>query len=414
MDELISQAQAVKRAGMKLAIAGTAEKNNGLLRISEAIKKHSETILRANELDIRVAREKGIRQSMIDRLALNEKRISEMIESCLKVADLEDQVGKYVSSWIQKDGLRISKVRVPLGPIGIIYESRPNVTLEASILAIKAGNPVLLRGGSDAFNSNLAIVKAMKEGLKNSGLPEETVEYLSSPDRTLVDQMLKLRDYLSLIVPRGSGQLIDYVVNNSIIPVLETGTGNCHIYVDDSAVVGKSLEIIDNAKTQRPGTCNAVETVLINARIASEFLPKLVERLQEKGVEIRGCERTTAIVDVKNATEADWETEYLDLILAVKVVDTVEDAIAHIQRYSSGHSEAILTENYSNAQLFTNSIDSAAVYVNASTRFTDGSQFGFGGEIGISTQRLHARGPVGIEELTTYKYVILGDYQARK
>ena len=414
MNELISQEQAVKRAGMKLAIAGTDEKNNGLLKISEAIKKHSETKLRANELDSRVAREKGIRQSMIDRLALNEKRISEMIESCLKVADLEDPVGKYVSSWIQKDGLRISKVRVPLGPIGIIYESRLNVTLEASILAIKAGNPVLLRGGSDAFNSNLAIVKAMKEGLKNSGLPEETVEYLSSPDRTLVDQMLKLRDYLSLIVPRGSGQLIDYVVNNSIIPVLETGTGNCHIYVDDSAVVGKSLEIIDNAKTQRPGTCNAVETVLINARIASEFLPKLVERLQEKGVEIRGCERTTAIVDVKNATEADWETEYLDLILAVKVVDTVEDAIAHIQRYSSGHSEAILTENYSNAQLFTNSIDSAAVYVNASTRFTDGSQFGFGGEIGISTQRLHARGPVGIEELTTYKYVILGDYQARK
>lgn len=413
MDGLLRQAKAVKQAALILLTASTQEKNKGLIAISEALEKHSKTILDANKKDLQRAREKGIREALLDRLALSEKRIVEMIDSCRKVADLEDPVGKYISSWIQKDGLRINKVRVPIGPIGIIYESRPNVTVEASILALKAGNPVLLRGGSDAFNSNVAIVAAMKEGLRNSGLPEEAVEYLETPDRTLIDKMLKLREYISLIVPRGGSQLIQYVVNNSIIPVLETGTGNCHIYVDASAKLDKALDIIDNAKTQRPGTCNAVETVLVNSAVAKDFLPDLRKRLDEKNVEIRGCERTASLIEVTKATEEDWKTEYLDMILSVKVVDTLEEAIEHIQKYSSGHSEAILTENYTNAQLFVNSLDSAAVYINASTRFTDGGQFGFGGEIGISTQRLHARGPVGLEELTTYKYVLMGNYQTR-
>lgn len=414
MNTLLTQAKAVKDAALKLLTVSTSEKNKGLIAISEALSLHSANILAANQKDIKLAREKNVREALIDRLALSEKRITEMIDSCRKVADLDDPVGKYISSWIQKDGLRITKVRVPLGPIGIIYESRPNVTLEASILALKAGNPVLLRGGSDAFNSNIAIVAAMKEGLQNSGLPKEAVEYLQSPDRTLIDEMLKLREYISLIVPRGGSQLIQYVVNNSVIPVLETGTGNCHIYVDESAKLDKALDIIDNAKTQRPGTCNAVETVLVNSAVAEEFLPELEKRLKSKNVEIRGCERTTSLIDVNMAVEEDWGTEYLDLILSVKVVDNLEEAITHIQRYSSGHSEAILTENYTNAQNFVNRLDSAAVYVNASTRFTDGGQFGFGGEIGISTQRLHARGPVGLEELTTYKYILLGNYQTRE
>jgi len=337
-----------------------------------------------------------------------------MIQSCHRVAGLKDPVGEVIASWVQSDGLRISKVRVPIGAIGIIYESRPNVTVEASILALKTGNSILLRGGSDAFHSNMAIVKAIKEGLSRSSLPVESIEIVESTDRKLVEQMLKLREYLSLIVPRGSNRLIQYVVENSSIPVLETGVGNCHIFVDDSADLEKALEIVDNAKTQRPGTCNAVETLLVHQSIAAAFLPMMADRLSKKGVEIRGCSQTQKFIKVKPATDSDWETEFLDLILAVRVVNSLDEAIAHIQKYSSGHSEAILTENYFNAKKFVENIDAAAVYVNASTRFTDGGQFGFGGEIGISTQRLHARGPVGLEGLTTYKYVILGDYNVRR
>lgn len=414
MEELIQKARSVKKASIKLQSVSTVQKNEALLQIGAALKRKEDAILKANKMDVKEARDKGIRDSLIDRLALNQKRIDDMIQSCHRVAGLKDPVGEVIASWVQSDGLRISKVRVPIGAIGIIYESRPNVTVEASILALKTGNSILLRGGSDAFHSNMAIVKAIKEGLSRSSLPVESIEIVESTDRKLVEQMLKLREYLSLIVPRGSNRLIQYVVENSSIPVLETGVGNCHIFVDDSADLEKALEIVDNAKTQRPGTCNAVETLLVHQSIAAAFLPMMADRLSKKGVEIRGCSQTQKFIKVKPATDSDWETEFLDLILAVRVVNSLDEAIAHIQKYSSGHSEAILTENYFNAKKFVENIDAAAVYVNASTRFTDGGQFGFGGEIGISTQRLHARGPVGLEGLTTYKYVILGDYNVRR
>jgi len=414
MEELIQKARSVKTASIKLQSVSTVQKNEALLQIGAALKRNEDAILKANKMDVKEARDKGIRDSLIDRLALNQKRIDDMIQSCHRVAGLKDPVGEVIASWVQSDGLRISKVRVPIGAIGIIYESRPNVTVEASILALKTGNSILLRGGSDAFHSNMAIVKAIKEGLSRSSLPVESIEIVESTDRKLVEQMLKLREYLSLIVPRGSNRLIQYVVENSSIPVLETGVGNCHIFVDDSADLEKALEIVDNAKTQRPGTCNAVETLLVHQSIAAAFLPMMADRLSKKGVEIRGCSQTQKFIKVKPATDSDWETEFLDLILAVRVVNSLDEAIAHIQKYSSGHSEAILTENYFNAKKFVENIDAAAVYVNASTRFTDGGQFGFGGEIGISTQRLHARGPVGLEGLTTYKYVILGDYNVRR
>jgi len=336
-----------------------------------------------------------------------------MIESCEVVVKLKDPVGEIIDSWVREDGLRISRIRVPIGPIGVVYESRPNVTVETSVLAIKSGNSILLRGGSDAIRSNKAIVSAMKKALRESKIPESSVEFIESSDRTLVGKMIKLEDYLSLIVPRGGYQLINYVRKNATVPVLETGVGNCHIYVDESADLEKAIPVIVNAKVQRPGTCNAVEKLLVHEKIANIFLAKVVKALQEHGVEVRGCERVRKIVNVKPATASDWETEYLDLIIAVKVVRDVNEAIEHVKRYSTGHSEAIITESYSNARKFVDSVDAAAVYVNASTRFTDGGQFGFGAEIGISTQRLHARGPVGLRELTTYKYVVLGDYHVR-
>jgi glutamate-5-semialdehyde dehydrogenase len=287
------------------------------------------------------------------------------------------------------------------------------VTLDATILALKSGNPVLLRGGSDALSSNLAIANAIKTGLSNSKIHSSAVEIVEDTDRENVNRMLKMNEYLSLIIPRGGAGLIRFVVENSTVPVLETGVGNCHIFIDYNADVEKAVEIVDNAKTQRPGTCNAVETVLIHEELAEKLLPKLRERLSSKGVEIRGCEKTAQIIECVRADETDWETEYLDFIIAVRVVKDVDEALDHIERYSTGHSESILTNDLSNATRFQASIDSAAVYVNASTRFTDGEQFGFGGEIGISTQKLHARGPVGLEELTTYKYIITGDYSVR-
>jgi glutamate-5-semialdehyde dehydrogenase len=389
------------------------EKNRALLKISESILNNKEEILKANRIDVENAEKKGIKRSLIDRLLLNEKRILEMAQSCKKVAALDDPVGEILTSWLQEDGLRISKIRVPIGSIGIIYESRPNVTLEAYIIAMKAGNTVLLRGGSDAYNSNTCLVKFIKEGLKETAIPENSIEYVLDTSRDRVSEMLKMNEYLSLIIPRGGSSLIKMVVNNSTVPVLETGVGNCHIFVDETADLGKAVEIIDNAKTQRPGTCNAVEKVLIHEKIAGKFLPLLKKRMDDKNVLLKGCERTVKYIDIEKAQEDDWGKEYLDLILGIKIVDNVKNAIDHINKYSSNHSESILTENYFNAKIFVNSIDSAALYVNASTRFTDGGKFGFGGEIGISTQKLHARGPVGLEELTTYKYIVTGDYQTR-
>ncbi len=412
--DLFEKALKVKRASEKLRNLSARKKNEALMSIRESLERNKFKILEANDKDVKRARESGIKESLIDRLKLNEKRVDGMLKMIDTVVNLKDPVGEVIDSWVREDGLRISRVRVPIGAIGIIYESRPNVTLDATVLALKSGNSVLLRGGSDAFNSNMEIVRAIKDGLKDSDIPENSVEYVEDTSHEIVGEMLKLNGILDLIIPRGGGSLIKFVVENSTVPVLETGVGNCHIFVDESANLEKALDIIDNAKTQRPGTCNAVETVLIHEKIAEKILPPLVERLKKKGVEMRGCEKTREYVDVHPATEKDWETEYLDLILAMKVVKDVDEAINHIKRYSTGHSEAILTENYTNARKFISSIDSSAVYVNASTRLTDGGEFGFGGEMGISTQKLHARGPVGLRELTTYKFVILGDYHTRK
>jgi len=413
VSELFEKAQRVREAWEILKMCRAQEKNEAILKIAETLDAERKAILEANQRDVEAAKERGVKASLVDRLLLNEKRIDSMIESCEVVVKLKDPVGEIIDSWVREDGLRISRIRVPIGPIGVVYESRPNVTVETSVLAIKSGNSILLRGGSDAIHSNKAIVSAMKKALRESKIPESSVEFIESSDRTLVGKMIKLEDYLSLIVPRGGYQLINYVRKNATVPVLETGVGNCHIYVDESADLEKAIPVIVNAKVQRPGTCNAVEKLLVHEKIANIFLAKVVKALQEHGVEVRGCERVRKIVNVKPATASDWETEYLDLIIAVKVVRDVNEAIEHVKRYSTGHSEAIITESYSNARKFVESVDAAAVYVNASTRFTDGGQFGFGAEIGISTQRLHARGPVGLRELTTYKYVVLGDYHVR-
>lgn len=415
MEELLEKAKRVREAWEVLKSTETRKKNLAIRKIAERLDQKRRDILEANKIDVEEARRRGVKESLVDRLALNDKRIDEMIKACEVVVDLRDPVGEVIDSWVREDGLRIARVRVPIGPIGVIYESRPNVTVETTILALKSGNTVLLRGGSDAINSNKAIVSAIKEALREAGLPEGCVEFVENPDRSLVLEMIKLKDYLSLIVPRGGYSLINFVRENATVPVLETGVGNCHIFVDESADLEKAIPVIINAKVQRPGTCNAAEKLLVHEKIAEKFLPVVIAELRRYGVEVRGCKKTREIVkDVKPATEEDWYTEYLDLIIAVKVVKDVDEAIQHIKKYSTGHSEAILTENLRNAEKFVSEIDAAAVYVNASTRFTDGGQFGFGAEIGISTQRLHARGPVGLRELTTYKFVVIGDYHVRE
>jgi glutamate-5-semialdehyde dehydrogenase len=415
VDELLEKAKKVREAWDVLRNATTREKNKAIKKIAEKLDERRKEILEANRIDVEKARERGVKESLVDRLALNDKRIDEMIKACETVIGLKDPVGEVIDSWVREDGLRIARVRVPIGPIGIIYESRPNVTVETTILALKSGNTILLRGGSDALNSNKAIVSAIKEALKETEIPESSVEFIENTDRSLVLEMIRLREYLSLVIPRGGYGLISFVRDNATVPVLETGVGNCHIFVDESADLKKAIPVIINAKTQRPGTCNAAEKLLVHEKIAKEFLPVIVEELRKHGVKVRGCEKTREIVpDVVPATEDDWPTEYLDLIIAIKVVKNVDEAIEHIKKYSTGHSESILTENYSNAKKFVSEIDAAAVYVNASTRFTDGGQFGFGAEIGISTQRFHARGPVGLRELTTYKFVVLGEYHVRE
>ncbi|GAB6188700.1 glutamate-5-semialdehyde dehydrogenase [Marinitoga arctica] len=414
MNELINKAKNLKDASEILKKMTASQKNKAITEIAKEIEKSKEYILKENQKDVLLAEKKGLKKSLIDRLELNEKRIKGMIDACNTVINLKDPVGEIYDSFLREDGLRISKVRVPLGVIGIIYESRPNVTLEATILSLKSGNTVLLRGGSDAINSNKAIVNAIKKGLKKSNIPENAIEIIEDTNRDIVNDMLKLNEYLDLIIPRGGKSLINFVVKNATVPVLETGVGICHIFVDESANIKKSIDIIDNAKTQRPGTCNTVETVLIHKNIAKKILPDLKKRLEEKNVEIRGCDETLKIVNVNKAIEEDWATEYLDLILSIKIVNSLDEAIKHIKKYSTGHSESILTENYFNAMKFTSEIDSAAVYINASTRFTDGGEFGLGAEMGISTQKMHARGPVGLKELTTYKYLIFGNYNVRE
>lgn len=413
MGDVLKKLSLLKDASKILSTSKARDRNDALKLIADGILANREYILAENSKDVESARQKGMKESLIDRLVLNYRRIDEMVDACNDVVELKDPIGEVVDSYVCEDGLKIYKTRVPLGVLSVIYESRPNVTLETTILALKSGNCILLKGGSDAINSNKAIVDVMKSALRKSNLPESAVELVEQTDRSVVDFLIKQRDYIDLVIPRGGKSLIEYVVQNSKVPVLETGAGVCHIFVDESANVEKSLAIVDNAKTQRPGTCNAVETLLVHEGIAQVFLPKLKELFDERYVEIRGCEQTQEIIQCVPATQEDWSTEYLDYIISVKVVSGLEEAIAHINKYSTKHSEAILTENYTNAMKFIDSIDSSAVYINASTRFTDGSQFGMGAEIGISTQKLHARGPVGLRDLTTTKYTIFGDYNIR-
>nr|WP_294490823.1 glutamate-5-semialdehyde dehydrogenase [uncultured Mediterraneibacter sp.] len=404
-----------KNAATEAAKLGTEEKNRGLLSVAAELIGQQDAILEENEKDLAAAREKGVKQSLIDRLALSEQRIADMAEGLKQIAALDDPVGEVLYMKTRPNGLRIGQKRVPLGVVGIIYESRPNVTADAFGLCFKTGNAVILRGGSDAIHSNQAIVRAIKAGLRKERLCQDLIVLVEDTSRSVVSDMMKMHGGIDVLIPRGGAGLIANVVENSTVPVIETGTGNCHVYVDASADIRMASDIVENAKTQRMGVCNACESLVVHSGIAGEALPQIVKKLKDHGVEIRGDERARAISsEIIPASEDDWGMEYLDSVISVKIVDSIDEAVAHINRYNTGHSESIVTKDYDNALKFQDEIDAAAVYVNASTRFTDGFEFGFGAEIGISTQKLHARGPMGLEALTTTKYIIFGNGQIRK
>ena len=414
MSSLISMGQKAKEASYELGVASPGQKNEALTFMAEELIKAKEEIIKANEIDRQNAIKKGITDALLDRLSLDDSRIEAMAQGLLDIVKLQDPVGEVTNMWQMPNGLQIGQKRVPIGVLGIIYESRPNVTSDAAGLCLKSGNAVILRGASDAINSNKAVAKALVAGIKRSGLPQECVQLLEETSRETAREMMRLNDYIDVLIPRGGAGLIKSVVQNATVPVIETGTGNCHIFVDETADLEMAKAIVLNAKVQRPGVCNAAEKLLVHESIANEFLPTIVKALRENGVEVRGCDKAQAIVDdIKVIEEPEWHQEYLDLIIAVKVVKDVDEAIKHINKYNTGHSESIVTESYKNSQKFLQRVDAAAVYVNASTRFTDGGEFGFGGEIGISTQKLHARGPMGLKELTTSKYIIFGDGQIR-
>ncbi len=412
--ELTEIGKRAREAAGVLNTLGSGPKNQGLLAAAREIEEASDAILAANSRDVAAAEKKKMSHGLIDRLKLNTDRIHAMADGLRQVAALDDPVGEVLSMKPRPNGLMIGQKRVPLGVVGIIYEARPNVTADAFGLCFKAGNAVILKGGSDALASNQAIIAAIQRGLAGAGLPPHAAQLITSTDRETTLRFMRMNAYLDVLIPRGGAGLIRTVVENSTVPVIETGTGNCHIFVDESADFAMALDIIENAKTQRIGVCNACESLVVHQAIAGEFLPLLKARLARRNVEIRADERARAVTDgFVPAAEKDWGTEYLDYIVSLKLVDSVEEAIAHINRYNTKHSEAIITSNYANAQKFLNEIDAAAVYVNASTRFTDGFEFGFGAEIGISTQKLHARGPMGLKELTTTKYIIYGSGQIR-
>lgn len=411
LNEMGSRAKDVSRI---LNTLGSREKNMGLEEAARALLDGEEEIIEANRLDYEKAEADGMSQGLLDRLKLTPARIQAMADGLLQVASLDDPVGEVLSMKLRPNGLQIGQKRVPLGVIGMIYEARPNVTADAFGLCFKTGNAVILKGGSDAIHSNIAIARCLRAGLLHAGLPEDALQLIEDTGRDTTRELMRLNRYVDVLIPRGGAGLIRTVVENSTIPVIETGTGNCHIYVDATADIHMALDIIFNAKTQRIGVCNACESLLVHRSIAQEFLPLLKERLEEKQVEIRADQGACAIEpSFVRATEEDWGKEYLDYIVSLKLVDSVEEAISHINTYNTGHSESIVTSDYFNAQKFLNKVDAAAVYVNASTRFTDGEEFGFGAEIGISTQKLHARGPMGLKELTTTKYIIYGDGQIR-
>lgn len=408
----IGQKAVAAKYDLQLLSAGAKDK--ALRAVAESFLICKQQILDENEKDIVIAQENGMHPGMLDRLKLTQERIEAMSEGLIQIADLQEPLGEVLEQFERPNGLKITKVRVPLGVIGIIYESRPNVTADAFGLCFKAGNAVILKGGKDAIHSNIAITNIIRKALERSGVTKDAVQLIADVDRQTTNEFMKMKQYVDVLIPRGGAGLIRAVVENSTIPVIETGTGNCHIYIDEDADIMKVAPIVINAKTQRIGVCNACESLVIHEKAARKVLPVLGKALREKKVEMRGDELTRSLLpDCAAATEEDYATEYLDYIISMKTVSSVEEAIAHINRYTTGHSDAIITENEEHARAFLRGVDSACVYVNASTRFTDGFEFGFGAEIGISTQKLHARGPMGLKELTSYKYTIVGNGQIR-
>lgn len=415
MESLINIGKKAKDASRYMAKLDITTRNNALKKVADALVENKEFIKEGNDIDIKNAIENNMKPALVDRLKLTDDRIKGMAEGLVKLVSLEDPIGNITKMTKRPNGLMIGYKKVPLGVIAIIYEARPNVTADAFGLTFKSGNAVILRGGSDALNSNKAIVKVIKDSLAESGINPDVIELIEDTDRALVTELLHMNEYVDVIIPRGGAGLIKHVVNNSSVPVIETGTGNCHIYVDEYADLNMACDIIFNAKTQRIGVCNACESLVINKAVAKKFIPMVVDRLKEKNVEIRGDEFSISIDNrIVPADEEDWGSEYLDYIISLKTVDTIDEAIEHINKYNTGHSESIITNDYNNSNKFLDEIDAACVYVNASTRFTDGFEYGFGAEIGISTQKIHARGPMGLDALTTGKYVILGNGQIRE
>ena len=406
---------AAKAAERILSVADTNTKNKALEAMADALEANADKIISANEADLANGASSGMKESLLDRLRLTSARIAGMADGIRQVAALADPIGEIIEGSVRPNGMKIQRVRVPLGVVGIIFEARPNVTSDAAALCLKSGNACILRGGKEAIHSNMAIADVLRQAVQSAGLPSDCIQLVSDTSRESANQMMRMNQYLDVLIPRGGAGLIRAVVENSTVPVIETGVGNCHVYVDSTADTEMAANIIYNAKTSRPSVCNAIETILVHKDIAEKALPVIKARLDEKKVELRGCERTRAILgdSVVPATDSDYATEFLDFILACRVVDSLDEAIEHIAKYSTGHSECIVTSDYFSAEKFTSSVDSAAVYVNCSTRFTDGGEFGLGAEIGISTQKLHARGPMGIRQLTSSKFIIQGDGQIR-
>ncbi|HQA49882.1 MAG TPA: glutamate-5-semialdehyde dehydrogenase [Syntrophomonadaceae bacterium] len=412
---LLNQGRQAKIASRELAVTPTTVKDQALMDMADALEAGSQEIMAANRRDLEQGEKSGLTAALLERLMLDEKRIKDMAQGLREIAALPDPVGQVLEINKRPNGLEVGRVRTPIGVIGIIYESRPNVTADAAALCVKAGNSILLRGGEEALNSNRVIARLIADAATRAGLPAGAIQLVDSDDREAAVFMMRMNDYLDVLIPRGGKGLKQAVLENATVPVIMTGMGNCHVYVDQYADLIKAVPIIMNAKVQRPSVCNAAETLLVHEQVAQELLPRALAELKKAGVEVRGCPRTRQIVpDIVAAREEDWDEEYLDLILAVRVVDSLEEAIEHINTHGTGHSEAIISENYSNVRLFLSSVDAAAVYANASTRFTDGNVFGFGAEIGISTQKLHARGPMGLPELTTTKFIIYGDGHIRQ
>lgn len=414
MSEVREKAELAKKSSAQLAVLTTEQKNEALSSIARSIERHADRVLEANEQDVQKGIDSGLSKALLDRLQLTDARLKDMVKGLETLIELPDPVGEVLESWERDDGLKIEKVRVPLGVIGMVYEARPNVTVDATGLGLKTGNAMLLRGSSSARHSNTALVDVIRHGLEGTDVPVDAVQLVESAERSSVQEMLTLNDLVDVIIPRGGAALIQRVVRESSVPVLETGAGICHIYIDCEARAEMAQDIVVNAKTDRPAVCNAVETVLVHTSWAKRHLRSLLELLKERGVDVRGCPRTQSVAPfVKQATEEDWDMEYLDMVLSFKVVDSLREAVAHIQQHGTRHSEGIVTDNRETAEAFLQQVDAACVYHNASTRFTDGFEFGFGAEIGISTQKLHARGPMGLPQLTSYKYVLRGDGHIR-